>query len=199
MARIALTFDDGPGPATPTLLDLLLAHGVRATFFLLGQNLLALRATAVRMAREGHVLGNHTFTHGRPGSQDARAFVDEIRRTDDVLAEIQREAQVAPGLPPVRLPYGPAPGDPRLPALASLGRAHVHWTADFQDWTTPPPAPEELAQRMLAHARAQAEAGLDTVIDLHDSSRALADRSATVEAVRLVLDTPGLSFFSVPV
>jgi peptidoglycan-N-acetylglucosamine deacetylase len=200
MARVALTFDDGPGPATESLLDVLAARGAKATFFLLGRNVERARATTVRLAREGHVLGNHTFSHARPDAIDHAALVAEIARTDALLAEICREAGVSARRPiPVRLPYGPQPsGDTRLSALASIGRTHVHWTGDFEDWSDPPPDPAELAARMRAHVGAQAARGLGAVIDLHDSSRLYADRRATVEAVRLLLSDTTLDIFTVP-
>ncbi|HEX8952511.1 MAG TPA: polysaccharide deacetylase family protein [Polyangia bacterium] len=199
MARVALTFDDGPGPATPLLLDVLAARGVHATFFLLGTNVERARDVAVRIARAGHVVGNHTFTHARPGAIAGAALVDEIARNDALLADVCREAGVAPRRPiPVRLPYGPAPDDARLAALASIGRTHTHWTGDFGDWLEPAPDPAELAARMRAHIEAQARAGLAAVIDLHDSSRLFADRTATAEAVRLLLADAALELFTVP-
>jgi peptidoglycan/xylan/chitin deacetylase (PgdA/CDA1 family) len=198
--RIALSFDDGPGPVTPRLLDLFAARGVRATFFLLGRNLERAPEVAVRMAREGHVLGNHTETHARPDGISPRAFVDEIRSNDERLRTLAARAGVTlPAAIPVRLPYGPLDDDHRLASLASLGRTHTHWTGDFQDWVEPSPDPALLAARVLQHARAQAAAGLDAVIDLHDSSKLYADRSATVDAVDRLLATPGIEWFTVPV
>ena len=62
--RIALTFDDGPHPYyTEQLLDGLAARGVKATFFLLGCNLEGREDIVRRMAKEGHLLGNHTYAH----------------------------------------------------------------------------------------------------------------------------------------
>jgi chitin deacetylase len=155
---------------------------------------------AIRLAREGHVLGNHSWSHPKADAISEAAFVEEIRRTDALLGEIRRSAGLADlsGPFPVRLPYGPAASDPRLRALASLGRTHVHWTGDFQDWVQPPPKPEALAAAFRAHLAAQIAAGLSTVLDLHDSSRRFEDRSATAEAVRLFLETPGLEPFTVP-
>jgi chitin deacetylase len=199
MAQLALTFDDGPGPATPQLLDVLSQHGARATFFLLGTNVERARAVAVRIAREGHQIGNHTFTHARAGAISDVTLVDEIRRTDALLTEVLVEAGVQPSLLPFRLPYGPQPADPRLLALASLGRTHTHWTADFEDWSDPPPEPRELADRMLAHVKAQHANGLAAVLDLHDSSRLYADRGATARAVALLLQAGPFDIFTVPV
>ena len=197
MPRVALTFDDGPGPSTPALLEILAARGVHATFFLLGQNIEGARQVALAVARAGHRLGNHTFSHARPGALSPAALADEIRRTDALLDELCAEAGRPAGRPwPLRLPYGPEPGDPRPAVLAALGRAHLHWTGDFGDWKDPPPA--ELCARMQAHIRAQAAAGLGAVIDLHDSSRRLAPRASTVEAVRLLLEDPALEVYTVP-
>ena len=199
MARVALTFDDGPGPATPLLLDVLAARGVHATFFLLGKNVERARDIAVRIAREGHVVGNHTFTHARPDAIAGAQLVDEIARTDALLLDVCREAGVAARRPiPVRLPYGPAPNDARILALASIGRAHVHWTGDFEDWIEPPPDAAALAAQLRAHVAAQAAAGLAAVLDLHDSSKLFADRRATAEAVRLFVADPALDLFTVP-
>jgi chitin deacetylase len=183
---VHLTFDDGPGPSTPDLLDVLATRAVRATFFLLGRNVEAHLEIARRIAREGHVLGNHTWSHARPGALSARDFVAEIERTDELIEAIAPDR----GLPPVRLPYGPAPLDPRLPVLASLGRSHVHWTADFEDWL-PTTDAGTLARRMCDHVAAHPEA----VLDLHDASRRGERRDATVAAVRMFLDDLGPSAF----
>src|SRR5688572_16068018 len=61
---VALTFDDGPHPDhTPRVLDLLAAAGARATFFVVGERALRYPELVRRMAREGHAVGNHTFSH----------------------------------------------------------------------------------------------------------------------------------------
>lgn len=170
-----LTFDDGPGPSTSALLDVLATAGVRATFFVLGRNLEQRRDVALRIVHDGHVLGNHTYSHARPEGIDARALADEIARTDALIAEL-----AGPGVPPLRLPYGIVEHDPRRAVLADLGRRHVGWTADFGDWL--PCDPRELAARMRAHVTVHGDAA---VLDLHDSSRDGAERPWTVEAVRL--------------
>jgi chitin deacetylase len=197
MARVAISFDDGPGPATPLLLDVLAQRGAHATFFLLGSNIERAPDVAVRIAREGHVLGNHTFSHQRPDAIAAPQLVAEILRTDQLLTDVSRTAGLEPPpVWPVRLPYGPAPADPRLFALASLGRTHTHWTGDFKDWTDPPVA--DLVAGMRKHIAEQDALGLAAVLDLHDSSKLYADRSVTVEAVRQLLTDPALQIFTVP-
>lgn len=181
MPGVVWTFDDGPGPSTPALLDVLGAAGVKATFFVLGRNLVERRHIAIRAAREGHELGNHTYSHARPDAIDAGAFAAELAETDALIVDVLREAGIVAPVPRVRLPYGVVGDDPRLGFLASLGREHVGWTADFEDWLDPDPV--VVADRIRAHIASVP----DAVIDLHDSSRLGARRDQTVEAVRRVL------------
>lgn len=202
----ALTFDDGPGPDTAALLDVLAAGGARATFFLIGRNLeeapwcgdpARARALAARAHAEGHLLGNHTYSHLRPDRW--RELADDVRRGEAaVRAVVGREARV-----PFRLPYGVrsfaggfplgnigADLDPRLAVVASLGLSHQHWTSDFDDWTLAPEAAPALAEKMIAHVERCEAAGLDAVLDLHDSGTGSASgyaRKATVEGVRRLL------------
>ena len=201
----ALTFDDGPGPSTEALLDVLLAFGVPATFFLLGRNVEEApwcgdpgraRAIAQRARSEGQVLGNHTYSHLRPDRW--REFAADVRRGESVLRLLRS------GPIPFRLPYGiqrVAGGfplgsagdqmDPRLSVIASMGMTHQHWTSDFDDWTLGPADGPLLAQRMAAHVEQCAGAGMDAVLDLHDSGTGSSfgyERPATVVGVKLLLE-----------
>ena len=209
----ALTFDDGPGPETAALLDVLRPAGVRATFFLLGRNIeeapwcgdpAKARALVVRAAREGHVLGNHTFSHLKPERWPELAA--DLKRGEAVVRALRSEAGLPDGPVPFRLPYGirmveqtmpSASGtlnfvslDPRLPMLASVGRAHLHWTSDFDDWLLKAGDGPKLAAKMAAHVEQCIALGMDAVLDLHDSGTGSASgyaRPATVEGVRLFL------------
>src|SRR5204863_3705529 len=61
---IAMTFDDGPSATlTPKLLDLLAAHHIKATFFVIGENVAEHPEIVARAAREGHEIGNHSWSH----------------------------------------------------------------------------------------------------------------------------------------
>src|SRR3982075_963025 len=61
---IAMTFDDGPSEKlTPKLLDLLAAHHIKATFFVIGENVTEHPEIVARAAREGHEIGNHSWSH----------------------------------------------------------------------------------------------------------------------------------------
>ena len=92
MFDLTLTFDNGPTDATPEVLDLLAAYGIRSTFFVLGQQLAnpALRAHAVRAHAEGHWIGNHTYSHTRALGQfeDPDASVAELADTDALIGDL---------------------------------------------------------------------------------------------------------------
>lgn len=91
--RVTLTFDNGPTPGvTDRVLDDLGALGVKATFFVLGKNLAtpAARDLLDRAVREGHWIGNHTFTHTTSlgDSTDPGVLTDEIGRTQELLQSV---------------------------------------------------------------------------------------------------------------
>lgn len=87
MRKITLTFDNGPDPQiTPQVLDCLANYGVCATFFVAGCNVAGNEALIERAVREGHWIGNHTFTHSGPlGLKTPQEAVDEIARTEQAL------------------------------------------------------------------------------------------------------------------
>ena len=87
--KFALTFDDGPHPEyTPRLLDRLEEFGVLATFFVIGRNAAEHPDLIRRMAGAGHEVANHTYSHSEPRLMSSRSFLDEVERTDDLLAEL---------------------------------------------------------------------------------------------------------------
>lgn len=84
--EIYLSFDDGPDPEhTPPLLDLMKAHGVKATFFLIGDQVQRHPELVQRIVDEGHAIGNHSMTHPRMPKLSARAQLADIAAADGVL------------------------------------------------------------------------------------------------------------------
>jgi len=159
---VALSFDNGPEPeATPGVLDVLRARGLRATFFVIGRKLAAHRALAERAHAEGHWIGNHTWTHGVPlGRAPGGDAETEIGRTQDAIGALSH---------PDRL-FRPVGGGgaigPHLlsPAarahLAAGGYSCVLWNAvpgDFRD-------PEGWPDRALALC----DGGEAVTLVLHD-------------------------------
>lgn len=121
---LALTIDDGPDPAvTPAVLDLLRAHGAKATFFLIAQRAEAHPALVRRIVAEGHAVGNHSHRHRHTFSLlGPRGFAAEINAAQQVLQRLT-------GRPPrwFRAPAGLR--NPFLdPVLHRLGLTLVSWT-----------------------------------------------------------------------
>jgi len=93
MARVTLTFDNGPEPeVTPYVLDVLAKHGIAASFFVIGAKLEnpPARACAERARSEGHWIGNHSYTHteslGDAGGEGA--FDEEVEKTQSLLGSL---------------------------------------------------------------------------------------------------------------
>ncbi|MDN4475611.1 polysaccharide deacetylase family protein [Demequina sp. SYSU T00192] len=158
---IALTFDDGPVAGTADLLDLLADRGVKATFFMVGQNVAANPALVQRMADEGHALGNHSWDHPQLTRLDADGIREELESTSNA---IEAAAGVAPAL--VRPPYG-ATDDAVAAVAAELGLSQILWDVDPEDWKD--------KDAGIVHERVVAAAHRNAIIlshDIHETTRA---------------------------
>ncbi|MCI1676191.1 MAG: polysaccharide deacetylase family protein [Ancrocorticia sp.] len=125
---VALTFDDGPGPYTATLLDELKPKGVHVTFFLVGKNAAAYPQLVAREAQEGHAIGNHTWAHADLTELSTAQATQAIAQTDQTIV-----AAGAPQPTMVRPPYG-SQNAAVMQLLKSRGEAGVFWNIDSQDW-----------------------------------------------------------------
>ncbi|GJH41377.1 polysaccharide deacetylase [Capnocytophaga sp. HP1101] len=85
---VALTFDDGPSELTPAFLDLLQRYNAKAVFFCIGEQIEKYPEVIKRIQSEGHLIGNHTFTHQPKNIVKSKALANEIRRTDEALARL---------------------------------------------------------------------------------------------------------------
>ena len=135
---VTLSFDNGPEPdATPAVLDVLRARGLRATFFVLGRKLAAHRTLAERAHAEGHWIGNHTWSHAAPlGGAAPGVAEDEIGRTQALIGDLSHPDRL------FRPQGGGGALGPHLLNRAALrhlrdgGYTCVTWTAvpgDFRD------------------------------------------------------------------
>lgn len=130
---LALTFDDGPSPElTPRLLDILRREGVRATFFVIGQNVDAYPDIARRIVAEGHEIANHSYTHAAFTSVGAARMREEIEKTN---ASIMRATGRAPTA--LRPPYGAVNERVRQSILNDYHLDVVLWSVDPLDWKRP--------------------------------------------------------------
>jgi peptidoglycan/xylan/chitin deacetylase (PgdA/CDA1 family) len=182
MTRLTLTFDNGPDPeVTPRVLDVLAERSVQAHFFVLGKHLTdpGRRALASRAVAEGHLVGNHSFSHETPLGEDARA--------DSVEAEILATERLLAPLSNGSLRFRPfGRGGVLGPHLLSeravatlVARRYtcVLWSSVPHDWDDP----EGWPRRALAETAAEPHA----VVVLHDIPGAcLAKLGSFLDAVR---------------
>jgi len=83
---VYLTFDDGPDPeGTPRLLDLLAEHGIKATFFCVGRQVEKFPAIFERIKKEGHGVGNHTYSHLSGWTTSNKKYFEDIERADKII------------------------------------------------------------------------------------------------------------------
>lgn len=169
--KIALTFDDGPDARyTAEILDILEEYGVRATFFVIGSNCEQNPTLVERALREGHEIGNHTYSHPHLAGLSADALLKEIRQTEEVLGRL---SGYRPRLfrPPEGV-YSSAVAS----TVEDLSYIPVLWTVDTGDWRSP--KPEAIASTVLSHA----ESGV--IILCHDY---VSGKNNTPAALRLFL------------
>ncbi len=104
---IYLTFDDSCVPAvTPELLSLLGAWGVHATFFCVGDNIRKYPDICLRILREGHTIGNHTFHHVAGLGCSLEDYLREVEETDSLIEEMYRRSDRERSVKLFRPPYG---------------------------------------------------------------------------------------------
>src|SRR5213596_539628 len=133
---IALTFDDGPSATlTPKLLDLLAAHHIKATFFVIGENVAEHPEIVARAAREGHEIANHSWSHPNLGKMSGDNVRSQLQRTDDA---IQNATGKRPTL--MRPPYGSITAREKRWIHDEFGYQIILWDVDPYDWKRPGPA-----------------------------------------------------------
>lgn len=124
--KIAITFDDGPHPYyTEQLLDGLKKRGAKASFFIMGKQAEAYPELVLRIHEEGHLIGNHTYSHLQLGKNNKELFKAELVKTNKLLSSITGEEPQY-----VRPPYGC--WDKSLES--ELTMFPVLWTIDPRDW-----------------------------------------------------------------
>jgi peptidoglycan/xylan/chitin deacetylase (PgdA/CDA1 family) len=133
---IAITFDDGPSATlTPKLLDLLAAHRIKATFFVIGENVAQHPDIVARAAREGHEIANHSWSHPNLAKLSDEGVRRQLWRTDDAIKS-------ATGTRPTlfRPPYGSITEREKRWIHDEFGYRVILWDVDPYDWKRPGPA-----------------------------------------------------------
>src|SRR6266571_5042571 len=133
---IAMTFDDGPSATlTSKLLDLLATHHIKATFFVIGENVAEHPEIVERAAREGHEIGNHSWSHPNFAKMSEESVRSQLRRTDDA---IKNATGKRPTL--MRPPYGSITDREKHWIHDEFGYQIILWDVDPYDWKRPGPA-----------------------------------------------------------
>jgi peptidoglycan/xylan/chitin deacetylase (PgdA/CDA1 family) len=145
---IALTFDDGPNATlTPKLLDLLAARHLKATFFVIGQNAADHPDILKRAVREGHEIGNHSWSHPNLGKMSDEAVRRELQKTEDaIVAAIGKKPTL------MRPPYGSLTARQKKWIHEEFGYRIILWDVDPLDWKRP--GPSVVTSRILKETKA---------------------------------------------
>jgi len=174
--KIALTFDDGPDPeATPRVLDILAAHRVTASFFLVGERATRHPGLARRIAEAGHDLGNHSWSHRSLWLAGPLRTVDEVRRGHAAIAQ-------ATGAEPrfFRPPWG-LTNLALFPVLRRLGTPCVFGTVQTEG--------QRAASAALQVERARRWARPGAILDLHDADGVQGAGARLVEALPAMMES----------
>lgn len=124
--RIALTFDDGPSATTtPQVLDILKKYNVKATFFILGQNVSGNENLLQRIVAEGHEVASHTWDHANLVSLSDEQVRQEMRKTQEVIKNVIGQEPTM-----MRPPYGAV----NRSAMSIIQMPVIYWSVDSKDW-----------------------------------------------------------------
>lgn len=129
-SKIALTFDDGPDPhATAEILDILKEYGIKATFFVIGEEAERYPELIAREAAEGHEIGSHTYTHLYMKGKGAAQIREEWEKTQKVI-ESNTDSRVCLLRPP-----GGIYSREIMRLAEKMNYTLVLWTIDTRDWS----------------------------------------------------------------
>ncbi|RJQ76736.1 polysaccharide deacetylase family protein [Pseudonocardiaceae bacterium YIM PH 21723] len=177
-----LTFDDGTGTDTETVLDVLQGFHAKATFFALGENVTRNPAPAKRALAEGHVVANHTWSHKDLTTLDDAEFDAEVDKGTEAIRSIGSPSNC------LRPPYG-AVNDRVNQKIKDKGLIRKLWNVDTEDWTKP--GADVIAKRIV-------DSPEGSVVLMHDGPT---DRGQTVEALKIALPQlvqQGYEFVTLP-
>ncbi|MGH3148520.1 MAG: polysaccharide deacetylase family protein [Rubrobacter sp.] len=183
--EVALTFDDGPEPrTTPMVLDTLREHDLKATFFVVGNQVAENPGLLRRIVAEGHILGNHTYTHADMATLDPAGMRRELRSTQEAVDEaLGYHYPMVVMRPPYGSPY--FDGSRALPAFRKVVQKErlfpVIWTVDPRDYLFGD-RPESVVRAVIRADEASKRRERDEVVLLHDSN------SQTAQALPEIID-----------
>ncbi|MEP6756217.1 MAG: glycosyltransferase [Chthonomonadales bacterium] len=186
---LCLTFDDGPDATwTPAILDLLKSEGVKATFFVVGQQAQNNPSLIARIWDEGHEIGNHSFSHPNFALTSRERTLLEITTTQRIIEAITGHT-TSLFRPPYAIDVEPRTGGELKPIIlaSQWNFISVGEKIDPQDWRLIKPGPdgETIARTAEDIAEDVWNGRYDgNIVLLHDGG---GNRATTLEALRLII------------
>lgn len=164
--KVALTFDDGPHPVyTPEMLDLLKEKNIKATFFLLGEQVEKYPDIVKRMNDEGHLIGNHSYKHEQLSKLSSVQACSQVNRTNELIYAITGKYPEY-----LRPPFG----DWKDRLDCEVNMIEVLWDVDTLDWSS------QNKDKVVSKVMKNVEEG--DIILMHDSYE------STVKATAEIID-----------
>lgn len=174
--QIALTFDDVPDPRfTTKVLDILREQGVKATFFAVGSRVQKHPSLLRHIYQEGHLIGNHSYTHPLFKNRSVKQFEDEIVRTERIIHKtIGHRPQL------IRPPYGEI-NEEQVKWAKKKEYTIVNWNVDSQDWKGL--GKKKVMSNILDYA------GPGSIVLQHAGGGVGSDLNGTIEALPDIIKT----------
>jgi len=192
---VALTFDDGPNRLyTPQILEVLAKKDVKATFFVNGLNISGNEGLVRKMVKEGHMIGNHSYSHKNLTLVTSETVREELERNEDLIEKV-----AGMSFKLFRAPYGYYNSLFLMKYLADNGYVIIGWSVDPQDWKN------QSVSFIVADVLENTSSG--AIILLHDGPENFGKdnlgvgRQGTVEAVGVIIDKlreRGFEFLTLP-
>jgi len=188
--KVALSFDDGPDPEwTPKILDILKRYNVKGTFFMIGEVAEDYVGVMQRVYREGHEIGNHTWSHPDISEISNRQVDLELNLTERLFAS-KLGVQPLYFRPPYSIDQEPDTNDQAAPVekIQALGYVIIGNKIDTNDWDEHPrKSPQEITDSVFQQIEDMKTRPWNrgSVILLHDGG---GDRSATIAALPVLIE-----------
>jgi len=189
LKKVALTFDDGPSEYTLRILDILKENNVKATFFVVGKNVDRYPQIFKRIVKDGHVIGNHSYSHPYMFLKSSATIRQEIENTEAVVRKFSDKKMFL-----LRTPYGV-----ENPWVFSEAKNHgytlVKWSVGGSDWRTT--NSDKIVKKIVDNVHN------GSIINLHDARRLKIHPhcQSTVNALPKIiasLKQKGYQFLTVP-
>jgi chitin deacetylase len=170
---VAITFDDGPSKYTDDVLAMLGKYGVKATFFVIGENILHYQRLLQKADHEGHIIGIHTYTHPHMNHLPLIFIKRQLRSTADLIYSLIGKYPVL-----YRPPYGSC-SYYTSEEIKRMGYKTITWSSIADDYFYKITTPEKITRDIMALVKP------GVIINLHDGG---GNRVKTVKALPMIIE-----------